>query len=121
MRMTELETPPPVSVQGKNAAMIAYVLLLLSTVIPFTGLIGAVVAYVYRDEAPEWLQTHFRLQIRTFWISVLAVVLSMLLMFIKIGFLLLLAWLVWFLVRCIKGIRLLNLNRPYPNPQTWGL
>jgi len=119
--MAELEVLQPDSTQGKGAAMLVYVLLLLSTVIPFTGLIGVVVAYVYRDEAAEWLQSHFQHQIRTFWISLLAVVLSMLLMLIKIGVLLLLAWLVWFLVRCIKGMRLLNLNRPYPTPQSWGL
>jgi uncharacterized membrane protein len=29
-------------------------------------------------------------------------------------------WLIWFLVRCIKGIRLLNLKRSYPDPQSWG-
>lgn len=119
--MTEWETPPPVATQGQGAAMLVYLLLLASPLFGgISGLIGVVVAYVYRDEAPEWLQTHYTLQIRTFWISTLFSIVGALLLFVMIGYLVLLFLLIWFLVRCIKGIRLLNMKRPYPNPQSWG-
>lgn len=119
--MTEWETPPPVATQGEGAAMVVYLLLLASPLFGgITGLIGVVVAYVYRDEAPEWLQSHYTLQIRTFWMSALIGIVGALLLFIMIGYLIFLVWLIWFLVRCIKGIRLLNMKRPYPTPQSWG-
>jgi uncharacterized membrane protein len=118
--MTEWETPEPVPTQGKDTALLNYILLLSSLLLFITGIVGVVVAYVYRDEAPEWLQSHYTLQIRTFWISLLVGVVSLPLTVVFIGYLILLLWLIWFLVRCIKGIRLLNLGRPYPDPHSWG-
>jgi len=118
--MTEWETPEPVPKQGKETALVCYILLIASTLFFVTGIIGVVVAYVYRDEAPEWLQSHYTLVIRTFWISLLVGIISVPLIVFFIGYLILLFWLIWFLVRCIKGIRLLNMGRPYPDPQSWG-
>ncbi len=117
--MTNWDTPVPVREKGQGTVMLVYVLLLTSVVFPLSGLIGIIIAYVYRDEAPVWLQTHFRLQIRTFWISFLYITLGLLLLVVVIGRLILLFWLVWFLVRCIKGIRYLNRGQTYPNPAGW--
>lgn len=117
--MTDWETPVPAGEQGQGTVMLVYVLLLASVVLWVTGLIGVIIAYVYRDDAPEWLQSHYRLQIRTFWISFLYVILGMLLLVVFVGYAVLLFWLVWFLVRCIKGIRYLNRGQAYPNPEAW--
>ena len=117
--MTDWETPEPVPMQGRETAMVAYVLLIASPIFFVTGIIGIVIAYVYRDEAPEWLQSHYTLIIRTFWISLLVGAISAPLVFFIIGYLILLLWLIWFLVRCVRGIRLLNLGRPYPAPKSW--
>ena len=117
--MTDWETPVPAGEQGQGTAMLAYVLLLASVVLWVTGLAGVIIAYVYRDDAPEWLQSHYRLQIRTFWISFLYLIPGMLLLVVFVGYVVLLFWLVWFLVRCIKGIRYLNRGQAYPNPQAW--
>jgi uncharacterized membrane protein len=117
--MTEWQTPEPVPTQDKGTALLCYVLLISSLILFVTGIIGVVVAYVYRDEAPEWLKSHYTLQIRTFWISILMGVVSLPLMMVMIGYLVLLLWVIWFLVRCVKGIRLLNQGRPYPKPQGW--
>ncbi len=117
--MTDWETPVPAGEQGQGTVMLVYVLMLASVVLWVTGLVGVIIAYVYRDEAPEWLQSHYRLQIRTFWISFLYVTLGMLLLVVIVGYAVLLFWLVWFLVRCIKGIRYLNRGQAYPNPETW--
>lgn len=117
--MTDWETPVPAGEQGQGTVMLVYVLMLASVVLWVTGLVGVIIAYVYRDEAPEWLQSHYRLQIRTFWISFLYVILGMLLLVVIVGYAVLLFWLVWFLVRCIKGIRYLNRGQAYPNPETW--
>lgn len=117
--MTDWEAPVPAREKGQGTVMLVYVLLLTSVVFPLGGLVGIIIAYVYRDEAPAWMQTHYRLQIRTFWISFLYVVPGVLLSLIVIGRLILLFWLVWFLVRCIKGIRFLNRGQEYPNPDDW--
>lgn len=115
----EPQTVSPKRDDGPGAAMLVYVLMLTSLLFMVTGIIAVVIAYVYRDEAPAWLQTHYQLQIRTFWISILYLVLGVLTWILFIGQAILLFWLVWFLVRCIKGIRYLNQRRPYPHPQSW--
>lgn len=117
--MTDWEAPVPAREKGQGTVMLVYVLLLISMVFPLSGLVGIIIAYVYRDEAPAWLQTHYRLQIRTFWISFLYLIPGWLLMAIIIGWPILLFWLVWFLVRCIKGIRFLSRGQEYPNPNGW--
>lgn len=117
--MTDWEAPVPAGETGRGTVMLVYVLMLASLALPLTALAGVIVAYVYKDDAPPWLQSHYRLQIRTFWISLLYVTLALLLTIIIIGYPLLLFWLVWFLVRCIKGIRYLNRGQSYPDPDVW--
>jgi uncharacterized membrane protein len=117
--MTDWETPVPANQPGQGTVMLVYVLLLASILLWVTGLVGVIIAYVYKDEAPEWLQSHYRWQIRTFWISVLYVTVGMLLLVFLVGYAVLLFWLVWFLVRCIKGIRYLNRGQAYPQPESW--
>lgn len=106
--------------KSRNAAMLGYVLLLVAPILPVTPLIGVIIAYVYRDDAPSWLQGHFQLQIRTFWIGFLFLFLSMITLLILVGKLLLLVTLIWWLVRLIKGVKYLSNNQPYPNPVSWG-
>ena len=113
---------PPVIRENREEigpALLGYVLLLASLVLMLTGIFAVVIAYIYRDEAPVWLQSHYQLQIRTFWISIIPLAIGAMTWWVLIGQLVLLLWLVWFLVRCIKGIRFLNLRRPYPNPESW--
>jgi uncharacterized membrane protein len=113
---------PPVIHENREEigpALLVYVLLLASLVLMVTGIVAVVIAYIYRDEAPAWLQSHYQLQIRTFWISLIPLVIGAMTWWVLIGQLVLILWLVWFLVRCIKGIRFLNLRRPYPNPDSW--
>jgi uncharacterized membrane protein len=117
--MAEIEISPGGGEEGVGAALFGYVLLLVSVLFMVTGIIAVVIAYIYRDDAPPWLQSHYRLQIRTFWISFLYVSVGMLLLVFLVGYVILLLWLIWFVARCIRGIRYLNLRRPYPNPESW--
>lgn len=105
--------------EGHGPAMLVYVLLLASPLLMISAVIAVVIAYVYRDEAPFWLQSHYRLQVRTFWISLLFLAVGTLTWWLFIGQLVLLLWLVWLLVRCIRGIRFLARRRPYPYPESW--
>ena len=103
---------------GANVIYILYLVALL--VGGITALVGVIMAYVYRGSAPAWVQSHYRLQIRTFWISVLGAVVGWILMFaFFIGALVFLALLIWWIVRCVKGMQHVGRREAYPNPETW--
>ncbi len=59
---------------SQNTAKIVYLLFLANIIIQFLGIIGVVVAYVHKSDAPAWLQSHYQYQIRTFWIGLLYIV-----------------------------------------------
>jgi uncharacterized membrane protein len=84
-----------------------------------TSVIAVVLAYVSRKGAPEWLQSHYLFQIRTFWLSLLAGVIGGALSFIGIGLLILLALGVWIAVRSIVGLSKLLKGEAYPTPNSW--
>ncbi len=125
--MTETITPPPPPVQPsapvssladeRQMAMVIYILYLVPAGI--THIVGVILAYVSRTTAPDWLKTHYTLQIRTFWIGLLYFVISCALCAILIGIPLLAAVLVWFVLRCAIGLSRLSRGEPYPTPESW--
>ena len=98
---------------------IIYILYLAGFIVGITPLIGIVMAYMGRGEGPDWLQSHYRWQIRTFWIAALYAVVGIITVFILIGILVLLANAVWLIVRCVKGFKALDAERPIENVETW--
>lgn len=126
---------PPVVVGTEDRLMpgIVYALYLLTAVSGFTVLIGLVLAYVSRDNAGPKMASHYEFLIRTFWISLAAVVVgglilavSLPLMLILIGFplaalggLLMGAAGIWFTVRAVVGVVFLARDEAYPRPKTW--
>ena len=117
--MNPIEPPPSPTPASTSNAQIIYILYLVSLVVGVTGIIGVIMAYVYRGTAPDWLRSHYRFQIRTFWIGLLYVVLGMLLSTILIGFLVLLFWLIWLILRCVKGLQQLERREPITDVETW--
>lgn len=104
--------------KGGNAKII-YILYLVSLVLGITGLIGLVMAYINKGDAPEWLKSHYQWQIRTFWMGLLYTVIGLITTSILIGFLILLLNLIWFIVRCVKGLSALEKQQPPANPTSW--
>jgi uncharacterized membrane protein len=102
-----------------NLVYIAYILFLASLIFGMTWLIGLVIAYVNRSDAPEWLGSHYDFQIHTFWIGLLYLVIIMILSLIYFGFLLIPLWYIWLIVRCVRGMKVLARGEPYPNPRSW--
>jgi uncharacterized membrane protein len=84
-----------------------------------TAIIGVIIAYVYRGGAAEWVQSHYRFQIRTFWIGLLCGAVSLITAFAVIGFLFALFTLVWWIVRCVTGWQRIARGEPYDLPATW--
>jgi len=122
MSEQELSTAQSTAValsEDTGTAKIIYILYLATIVLGITGLIGVVMAYIYKDEAPEWLQSHYRFQIRTFWIGLLFSIIGMLGKMILIGWGVILFTLVWLVIRCVKGMKYLNKGEAVPNPGSW--
>ncbi|WP_020682009.1 DUF4870 family protein [Marinobacterium rhizophilum] len=105
--------------QDSGNAKVIYILYLVSLVVGITALVGLVMAYVYRSEGDDWLKAHYRWQIRTFWIGLLYTFSGIFLSGIGIGFLILLFAVVWFIVRCVKGLQRLERHEPPANLNSW--
>lgn len=104
---------------SQNTAKIVYLLFLANIIIQFLGIIGVIVAYVHKSDAPAWLQSHYQYQIRTFWIGLLYIVVGALLTTAVIGWFILLFWVIWVVIRCVKGMKYLDQHQAPPNPGTW--
>ena len=104
-----------------NMVKVIYVLLLLTLLFPVTGLIAVIMAHVNANEASEPMLSHYRFQYRTFWIALLVGIVGSVTTVVGVGFLLLVALLVWYLVRNIKGLVSANKHEPLALPERWGL
>ena len=107
--------PEPPKSSERGLVNIVYILYLASLIFGMTGLIGVVIAYVNRRDAPEWLWSHYDFQIRTFWIGMLYLVISVLLTLFVIGWLLVVLWYIWLIVRCARGMKYLARGERYPS------
>lgn len=123
------QTPDPGSQQplstdgwfdaGPKNAQLIYILYFVSVIVGLTAIVGVIMAYMNRGKAGGYVETHYTWLIRTFWIAVLFSVISFILAFIGIGFLLMVAVFIWAIVRLIKGIQRLSRGEPIADPQTW--
>lgn len=69
--------------------------------------------YLKRSEVNgTWLESHFRWQIRTFWFSLLWGLIGFALTFVVVGIFVLLADLLWYIYRIVKGWIRLNEGKP---------
>ena len=104
---------------GSGNAKIVYFLYLGAIVFGVLAIAGVIIAYVSRKDAAEWAAEHYRFQIRTFWIGLLYSAIGVATVFIFIGWLILLAALIWWIVRSVKGLQYLGQGVPYPNSGSW--
>jgi uncharacterized membrane protein len=98
---------------------IVYYLYLASILVGITSIVGVIIAYMNRGPGADWLDSHYTFQIRTFWIGLLYGVAGIVLTFVFIGFFILLFVLIWWIVRCIKGLQLAGARQPVPDPGVW--
>jgi uncharacterized membrane protein len=113
-----IESRPP-SVSNTTLALIVYVLYFAAYFTGITALVGVIMAHIQSGDPDPVVNSHYRFQIRTFWVGLLYIIVGTVLTFILIGFVVLLWWFVWSLVRNVKGVLALNENRPIPNPDSW--
>ena len=97
----------------KTVTTVIYALQALAFFVGISSIVAIVMNYVKLSDARgTWLESHFRWQIRTFWYSLLWAVVSVLLMFVVVGYVLLVAVCVWVIYRIVKGWLRLADNKP---------
>lgn len=103
-----------------NQPTIVAVLYLVAPFVGVSGLVGLVLAYVWRSEKPDsWEATHYTYLIRGFWIWFGATVLGFLLLFVLIGLLVLVAAFAFIIVRAVMSIVRAQKHEPMPEPESW--
>lgn len=104
---------------GPDNVKLVYFLYLASLVIGISGLVGVVLAYLNRGKSGGWVESHYTYQIRTFWIGLLYVLISLVLAMAIVGFILMIAVAIWFIVRVVIGLQKASTGQPVENPQSW--
>lgn len=90
-----------------------------SYVTGISAIIGLVLAYVWRSEPNQpWESTHYTYLIRTFWLSIVAVVIGVITLIVGIGFLILGLIGIWALIRIVLSLVNAQKRQPMPNPET---
>ena len=109
--------PPFISSYG--LVLTVYTLYFVGFVTGLTAVIGVIIASLQDQKTDPISQTHFQFQIRTFWIGLLYFFGGILTVHIGIGAIILLWWVVWTLIRCVKGVLALNAGEPVGDPRSW--
>lgn len=102
-----------------------------------TTIVGLILAYASKIGGDSWLNSHYDNAIHIFWKGLFYMVASIVLicacipLFMNenilggiliaiLGTIASLAQVVWFIVRCVKGIITVNNRMAYPDPESWG-
>jgi uncharacterized membrane protein len=93
---------------GRTLVIVSYILHLIGAVTGLVSIIALIINYVVKDDHGEMMASHHAWMIRTFWLTLLAYVVCVCLVFTIIG--IPLAWLlglaawIWYIYRHIKGL-----------------
>lgn len=90
----------------------------LSSLTGLTAIIGIIISHIKEPVSRSPYKSHFRFQIRTFWIGFLTIVVGGLLTYIYVGYLILIWFILWALIRCVKGLLLAIDNKPMDDENT---
>ncbi len=113
------QVPMSMDPNTKGNANLIYILYLVSIVLGVTSIVGVVMAYMGKGKGDALLDSHYNNQINIFWKLCLYTVIGIVLTMVLIGVLVLLAALIWFIVRNVKGMQALSAGQPIENPGSW--
>lgn len=130
--MNQIEQVPP----DPRMVKLVYGLYLLSMFFGPVALAGLAIAYEQKKSAPDWVASHYRFQIRTFWISMLFVLVIAFPAFFILGTAVMgltspsglvlglcgvavIGVLLWWIIRCLRGLRLASKDQAILNPASW--
>ncbi len=99
----------------RQLTLVCYILYALSWFTGITGIVAIIINYIKREDAAGTIyESHFAWQIKTFWIGLGVAIVGFLLMFVLVGFLVLIGGAVWSIYRLVKGFLNWNDNKPMP-------
>lgn len=107
-----------------NKPTIVALCYLAGFVLGFSGLVGIVLAFVWKGEAAQdpsrgWEASHYTYLINTFWIGLAGSIIGVILMVVLVGFLVLLATMALVGVRSVLSLINAQKQLPMPEPDTW--
>ena len=103
-----------------NKPTIVALLYLVSWFGGVTGIVGVVLAFVWKGEARGgWEESHYTYLINTFWIGLIGSIVSFLLLIVLIGMLTWILVAVLVLVRTVLSLINAQKQLPMPEPDTW--
>jgi uncharacterized membrane protein len=108
----------PASAGSANLVYALYLLGLVLGGVPTK--VGLVIAYVNKDQAPDWLRSHYLFQIHTFWKGLLFLLICLALMPVGVGFVLLFLLFLWCIVRSVRGLSAVGKRAPIEEFRRWG-
>ena len=111
------ETQRPI-VSDNILAVVVYLLYGVGYFTGISALIGVIIAHVKVHDTDPVLRSHYQFQIRTFWIGLLYLAIGIPLCMVLIGIPVLAWWLLWSLIRIIKGIISVNEYKPIVSPRS---
>ena len=88
------ETQRPI-VSDNILAVVVYLLYCVGYFTGISALIGVIIAYVKLDDTDPVLRSHYRFQIRTFWIGLLYLAIGIPLCLALVGIPILAWWFIW--------------------------
>ncbi|MEH6410855.1 MAG: DUF4870 domain-containing protein [Hyphomonas sp.] len=103
----------------RGNANLIYILYLVGIVVGITPIVGVIMAYLGKGKGDAVLESHYNNQINIFWKGLLYSVIGVVLTAVLIGVLILLAALVWYIIRCVKGMQALSAGQAIENPGSW--
>lgn len=111
--MTEFVLPESDEKKLRDLALLVYAAQAVGFLLWPAWVAGAVIDYMKIDAVRNtWLETHFNWQLRTFWVWLAGMILGLILLVVKIGWLVSAAVTVWAVYRVVKGWLYLSDRKP---------
>lgn len=111
-------TPPPPN--PFQPAIITYAVFGLSFLLAPIAIGALIYAYIAKGKSAE-VDSHLNFMIRTFWVGLVIMVVGFLTTWLLIGFVILLGWFVWVVVRMITGFQLALARQPIQAVELFGM
>lgn len=97
----------------RTITQVVYLMQALSFAFGVTAVVGVILNHLYLTHARgSWLESHFRWQIRTFWLGLVWGIVGLMTYLLVVGWLILIGVYLWTLYRVVKGAINLFAERP---------
>ncbi len=93
------------------------ILYLWGITMPIFPVIGVILAYLNKEGSSSFLFTHYNFSIRTFWFSILALIIIKILPISSL--IIYILFVIWYICRNIIGFKYLLNDKPHPNSLTF--